>query len=82
MNTQMQKEFDRLEHAIGDGDPKRLRQAVDELRDATKVLSSANDTQVGGQRFVPSIYIADEVRKPACVRVVITEFQPPGDATL
>ena len=47
MNKQMLKELDRLEHAICDGDPQRLRQAVDDLRDATKVLSSANETQVG-----------------------------------
>lgn len=51
MNKQMLKELDRLEHAIGDGDPQRLRQAVDDLRDATKVLSSANDIQVGGQHY-------------------------------
>lgn len=51
MNTQMKKEFDRLEHAIGDGDPQTLRKAVDDLRGAMSVLSSANDTQVGGQHY-------------------------------
>lgn len=51
MNKQMLKELDRLEHAICDGDPQRLRQAADDLRDATKVLSSANETQVGGQHY-------------------------------
>lgn len=51
MNKQMLKEFDRLEHAIGDGDPKTLRKAVDDLRGAMSVLSSANDTQVGGTHY-------------------------------
>lgn len=58
-------------------------------RDADNLLASmkgaldglADALGIDDRRFVPSIYIADEVRKPACVRVVITEFQPPGDAT-
>lgn len=53
-------------------------------RDADNLLSSmkgaldglADALGIDDRRFVPSIYIADEVRKPACVRVVITEFQP------
>jgi len=52
MEKQMLKELDRLEHAIGDGDPKMLRQAADDLRMAVKVMATtANDTQVGGQHY-------------------------------
>lgn len=51
MNKQMLKEFDRLEHAICDGDHQTMRQAVDDLRGAMVVLTSANETQVGGQHY-------------------------------
>ena len=51
MSQQLFKQCDRLEHAIAPFADQTLRQSVDDMRFAIASMTTANETQIGGDHY-------------------------------
>jgi len=51
MNNEMIKEFERLEFAMATQDVEIIKQAIQDLKQAMKQQTTANETQIGGNHY-------------------------------